>query len=202
MEKTVEKEREIQKELLAAFERHSPVPADKAYVSDDLFDDYIHDMKIVQAFASLNRRAMTETLLRVLGLTAEENFTTIHNYIDTDCMILRKGAVSAKKGERLLIPINMRDGSLICTGKGNEDWNYSAPHGAGRLMSRTKAFETLSVEEFRRSMAGIYSTSVGEKTLDESPMAYKKMEDIMDNIAPTVDIEKVIRPVYNFKASG
>ena len=178
------------------------MPADKAYVSDDLFDDYIHDMKIVQAFASLNRRAMTETLLRVLGLTAEENFTTIHNYIDTDCMILRKGAVSAKKGERLLIPINMRDGSLICTGKGNEDWNYSAPHGAGRLMSRTKAFETLSVEEFRRSMAGIYSTSVGEKTLDESPMAYKKMEDIMDNIAPTVDIEKVIRPVYNFKASG
>ena len=196
------REREIQKELLAAFERRSPVPADKAYVSDDLFDDYIHDMKIVQAFASLNRRAMTETLLRVLGLTAEENFTTIHNYIDTDCMILRKGAVSAKKGERLLIPINMRDGSLICTGKGNEDWNYSAPHGAGRLMSRTKAFETLSVEEFRRSMAGIYSTSVGEKTLDESPMAYKKMEDIMDNIALTVDIEKVIRPVYNFKASG
>ena len=196
------RERKIQKELLAAFERRSPVPADKAYVSDDLFDDYIHDMKIVQAFASLNRRAMTETLLRVLGLTAEENFTTIHNYIDTDCMILRKGAVSAKKGERLLIPINMRDGSLICTGKGNEDWNYSAPHGAGRLMSRTKAFETLSVEEFRRSMAGIYSTSVGEKTLDESPMAYKKMEDIMDNIAPTVDIEKVIRPVYNFKASG
>ena len=158
-------------------------------------------MKIVQHFAVLNRKAIIDELVNVLGLTVTDMFTTIHNYIDTDNMILRKGAVSAQKGEKLLIPINMRDGALICTGKGNADWNFSAPHGAGRLLSRGKARDTLSVDEFRKSMMGIYSTSINEKTLDESPMAYKRMEDIVDNILPTVDIIKVIKPIYNFKAS-
>lgn len=158
-------------------------------------------MKIVQAFAVLNRKAIIDELVNALGLTIADMFTTIHNYIDTDNMILRKGAVSAQKGEKLLIPINMRDGALICIGKGNEDWNFSAPHGAGRLLSRSRARDMLSVEEFRKSMSGIYSTSINEKTLDESPMAYKRMEDIVGNIEPTVDIVKAIKPIYNFKAS-
>ncbi len=177
------------------------IPPEMAYVSGQLFDDYIHDMKIVQRYAVINRKAITDEILRGLSLTATDCFTTVHNYIDTEEMILRKGAVSAKKGERLLIPINMRDGSLICTGKGNKDWNCSAPHGAGRLMSRGKAFATLTMQEFEREMAGIYSTSVTPETLDESPMAYKKIEDILDNITPTVKVEKRITPVYNFKAS-
>ena len=177
------------------------IPPEMAYVSGRLFDDYIFDMKIVQKFAVLNRKAIVADILNGLNLTAADCFTTIHNYIDTDAMILRKGAVSAKKGEKLLIPINMRDGSLICVGKGNDDWNQSAPHGAGRLLSRGKAFATLTMEEFKEQMAGIYSTSVTPQTLDESPMAYKKLEDIVDNIAPTVDIVKRIKPVYNFKAT-
>ncbi|MDE7209469.1 MAG: RtcB family protein [Clostridia bacterium] len=177
------------------------IPMSMAYVSGQLFDDYIHDMKIIQGFATLNRKAMVDVIMKGLNLSAKDSFTTIHNYIDTDEMILRKGAVSAKKGERLLIPINMRDGSLICTGKGNKDWNCSAPHGAGRLMSRSKAFKTLTMEEFQREMIGIYSTSINRSTLDESPMAYKKLEDIVDNITPTVNIEKRITPIYNFKAS-
>jgi RNA-splicing ligase RtcB len=130
----------------------------------------------------------------------EEQFTTIHNYIDTDAMILRKGAVSARAGERLLIPINMRDGSLLCVGKGNEDWNCSAPHGAGRLMSRGEAKQSFTVSEFKKQMEGIYSTSVGRSTLDECPMAYKGMADILDNIGPTAEVVKVIQPIYNFKA--
>lgn len=177
------------------------VPPEMAYVSGQLFDDYIHDMKIIQQFAVLNRKAMVDEIIKGLNLTAVDCFTTIHNYIDTDEMVLRKGAVSAKKGEKLLIPINMRDGSLICIGKGNKDWNQSAPHGAGRLMSRGKAFATLTMEEFKEQMQGIYSTSVTPQTLDESPMAYKKLEDIIDNITPTVKIIKRITPVYNFKAS-
>ena len=177
------------------------VPPEMAYVSGQLFDDYIHDMKIIQEFAVLNRKAMVDEILKGLKLTAADCFTTIHNYIDTEEMILRKGAVSAKKGERLLIPINMRDGSLICVGKGNKDWNQSAPHGAGRLMSRGKAFATLTMEEFKEQMASVYSTSVTPQTLDESPMAYKKLEDIVDNITPTVTIKKRITPIYNFKAS-
>ncbi len=135
-----------------------------------------------------------------MGLTVEDEFTTIHNYIDTESMILRKGAVSARLGERLLIPINMRDGSLICTGKGNPDWNYSAPHGAGRILSRGQAKKRFTVEEFQETMGGIYTTSVNDETLDECPMAYKAMDEIMNNIKPTADIVKVIRPIYNFKA--
>lgn len=195
------KAHKIQSEIEKLKAKKPDVPPEMAFVSGQLFDDYIHDMKIIQQYAVLNRKVMIEEILNGLGLTATDGFTTIHNYIDTDAMILRKGAVSAKKGERLLIPINMRDGSLVCIGKGNKDWNMSAPHGAGRLMSRGKAFKTLTMEEFRKEMTGIYSTSVNPDTLDESPMAYKKLEDIVDNITPTVKIVKRITPIYNFKAS-
>lgn len=195
------KAREIQSQMELAYAHRADMDVEEAYVSGQLFDDYIHDMKIVQHFAVLNRKAIIDELVNVLGRTVTDMFTTIHNYIDTDNMILRKGAVSAQKGEKLLIPINMRDGALICIGKGNADWNFSAPHGAGRLLSRGKARDTLSVDEFRKSMTGIYSTSINEKTLDESPMAYKRMEDIVENIQPTVDIIKLIKPIYNFKAS-
>lgn len=176
------------------------IPKALAYTSGYLFDDYIHDMKIVQKYAVLNRKTIADELIKGLGLTIKEEFTTIHNYIDTDSMILRKGAVSAQKGEKLLIPINMRDGSLICIGKGNEDWNYSAPHGAGRLYSRNQAVKNFTVEEFEASMDGIYTTSINEDTLDECPMAYKTMDDIVNNISPTADIVKIIKPIYNFKA--
>ena len=195
------KDSKIQSAIEKLKENRTEISPEMAYVSGQLFDDYIHDMKIVQQFAVLNRKAMINEIIEGLNLTVVDGFTTIHNYIDTDEMILRKGAVSAKKGERLLIPINMRDGSLICTGKGNKDWNRSAPHGAGRIMSRSQAFKTLTMEEFEKQMAGIYSSSVNTDTLDESPMAYKKLEDIIDNITPTVNIVKKITPVYNFKSS-
>ena len=169
-------------------------------MAGELFDQYIHDMKLVQHFARLNRQAMLDEIVKGMKLHVEEQFTTIHNYIDTDAMILRKGAVSARAGERLLIPINMRDGSLLCVGKGNEDWNCSAPHGAGRLMSRGEAKQSFTVSEFKKQMEGIYSTSVGRSTLDECPMAYKGMADILDNIGPTAEVVKVIQPIYNFKA--
>ena len=158
-------------------------------------------MKLTQQFAMLNRKAMVDVIMKGMGFTAVEAFTTIHNYIDTDAMILRKGSVSAKAGEKLLIPINMRDGSLICIGKGNEDWNCSAPHGAGRLMSRRAAFGALSMEEFQKEMEGIYTTCVVPDTLDESPMAYKRMDEIVAQIGPTAEIIERIRPVYNFKAA-
>ena len=178
------------------------IPPALAYVEGQLFEDYIHDMKLVQKFARLNRRTIMEMLLEGLDLHAEDCFDTIHNYIETETMILRKGAVSAKAGERLLIPINMRDGSLICLGRGNPDWNYSAPHGAGRLFSRKAAKERFSVNEFAREMKGIYTTSVSADTLDEAPMCYKDMNDIVGNIGPTADVISVIRPIYNFKAAG
>lgn len=178
------------------------VPSYLAYVSGQLFEDYIHDMKIVQRYSCLNRKAIMDTILNGLHLYETEQFETIHNYIDTDSMILRKGAVSAKKGERLLIPINMRDGSLVCTGKGNPEWNYSAPHGAGRLYSRKAAKEKFELKEFAEQMEGIYTTSVCTATLDEAPMCYKNMNDIVDNIEPTVEINTVIRLIYNFKAGN
>ncbi len=192
---------DIEKEILSAKNNRSEIPKDTAYVEGELFDDYIHDMKITQRFAVLNRQAMADEIVRGLRLTVTDQFTTIHNYIDTDNMILRKGAVSARKGEKLLIPINMRDGSLICVGKGNDDWNQSAPHGAGRILSRGQARAKLTMEEFRKEMSGIYSTSVNPNTIDESPMAYKTIDDIADNIKPTVEIIKRIKPIYNFKAS-
>jgi len=178
----------------------SDIPKDLAYVSEALFDDYLHDMRIVQRFAALNRQAMTEVILSGMAATEADRFTTIHNYIDTEAMILRKGSVSAKAGEHLLIPINMRDGSLICVGKGNADWNDSAPHGAGRLMSRTKALSVLSMDEYRAEMKDVFSTSVHRNTLDESPMAYKSMEEILSHIRPTAEVVERIRTAYNFKA--
>ena len=193
---------EIQKTIKALKKEHElNIPKDLAYVEGKLFEDYIHDMKLTQQFAMLNRKAMVDVIMTGMGFTAVETFTTIHNYIDTDAMILRKGSVSAKAGEKLLIPINMRDGSLICSGKGNEDWNCSAPHGAGRLMSRKAAFNALSKEEFQKEMEGIYTTCVVPDTLDESPMAYKSMEEIVAQIGPTAEIIERIRPVYNFKAA-
>ena len=194
--------KEIQKTIKALKKEHElSIPKDLAYVEGKLFDDYIHDMKLTQRFAVLNRKAMVDVILTGLGLTPVDVFTTIHNYIDTDAMILRKGAVSARMGEKLLIPINMRDGSLICIGKGNAEWNCSAPHGAGRLMSRRTAFNALSMEEFQKEMEGVYTTCVLPETLDESPMAYKSMDEIVSQIEPTAEIIQRIRPVYNFKAA-
>ena len=203
--KTEGREKEIQSMIAKIREQViTDVPKDLAYASGGLFDDYIHDMKITQKFALINRKAMMSVILQELRFHDEiihERFSTIHNYIDTEAMILRKGAVSAKLGEKLIVPINMRDGSLVCEGLGNPDWNYSSPHGAGRLMSRSKAFATLKMDDFKKAMEGIYSTSVNKETLDESPMAYKNMDDIIANIGPTAKILKIIKPVYNYKAS-
>ncbi len=176
------------------------VPDHLAYVFGSAFDDYIHDMKIVQEFAMMNRKAMMDDIIRSMKLKVSDEFTTVHNYIDTENMIVRKGSVSAQKGERLIIPINMRDGSLICIGKGNPDWNFSAPHGAGRLFSRSQAKQSFTVSEFKKQMAGIYSSTINSATLDECPMAYKSMNDIVDNIGDTADITEVIKPIYNYKA--
>lgn len=183
-------------------QKKTDIPEDMAYVEGDLFHRYLHDMKITQAFAAWNRRAMTDLILMGLGLHEADRFTTIHNYIDTDEMILRKGAVAAHKGEPLLIPINMRDGSLLCVGKGNPDWNQSAPHGAGRLMSRRQAFHELDMDSFKASMTGIYTTCVKPATLDEAPMAYKPIDEIISHIHPTAEIIKRLKPVYNFKADN
>ena len=190
------------KELRKQRAEATPVPKDLSYVEGELFEDYIHDMRITQRFAVLNRKAMTDVILRGMGLTKVEEFTTIHNYIDTEKMILRKGSVSAEAGEKLLIPINMRDGALICLGKGNEEWNCSAPHGAGRILSRKQALEQLSMDEYTAEMQGIWTSCVIRGTLDESPMAYKPLEEIVSEIGPTVDILERIRAVYNFKASN
>ena len=194
------------REIQSALERLSQapsadIPEELTWVEGSLFEDYIHDMRIVQHFAALNRKAMMDVILEGMGLTAVDQFTTIHNYIDTDHMILRKGSVSAQAGEKLLIPINMRDGSLVCLGKGNPDWNCSAPHGAGRLMSRNAARSQLSMAQYREEMSGVYTSCINESTLDESPMAYKDMAEIISQIGPSVDILERIKPVYNFKAS-
>ena len=157
-------------------------------------------MKIMQQYANLNRKVMMQMIINSMNLTPSETFTTIHNYIDTEHMILRKGAVSAQANEKLIIPINMKEGSLICIGKGNKDWNYSAPHGAGRLYGRREAKQLFTLEDYTSTMTGIYSTSISRNTLDECPMAYKNIDDIVDNIKPTVDIIKIIKPIYNFKA--
>lgn len=175
-------------------------PETLAYLSGKSFKNYIHDMKIIQGFADLNRRAIAQVVVSEMKLSTRSHFATVHNYIDTENMVLRKGAVSAQSGEKLIIPINMRDGSILCRGKGNPDWNYSAPHGAGRVMSRRIAKDHISLEDFQESMVGIYSTSVNKSTIDESPMAYKSMSDITTYINDTVDILEVIKPIYNFKA--
>lgn len=176
-------------------------PDDLCWLYGSFLDDYLHDVEICQRFACRNREKMAEIMLERTGMTVVESFHTVHNYIDTDEMILRKGAIAAHAGERVLIPINMRDGSVIAVGKGNPDWNFSAPHGAGRIMSRTEAKESLSLEDYKASMKGIYSTSVNEQTIDEAPMAYKSIDDIIDVIRDSVDIIDIMKPVYNFKAS-
>ena len=177
------------------------MPEDLCYLSGKYLEDYLHDVEICQAFARRSREKMAEIILERTGMTGREAFHTIHNYIDTDEMILRKGAIAAHSGEKVLIPINMRDGSVLAVGKGNPEWNYSAPHGAGRLMSRTKAKANLSMDEYRETMKGIYTTSINENTLDEAPMAYKSLEDIIDVIRESVDVIDVMKPIYNFKAS-
>ena len=190
------------KQMAKEWEEKEPtMPRELCYLYGEFMEDYLHDINICQQFAKRNREKMAEILLQKSGLTGIESFHTIHNYIDVDERILRKGAVSAKEGEMLLIPINMRDGSLICVGKGNEDWNCSAPHGAGRLMSRSAAFERLTMEEYEKQMSGIYTTCVNTDTLDESPMAYKNMDEIVANIEPTAEIIAHIKPIYNFKAA-
>ena len=164
-------------------------------------DDYLHDVEICQQFAKRNRARMAEMIIERTGMTAVEAFHTLHNYIDVDEMILRKGAIVAHEGEKVLIPINMRDGSILALGKGNPEWNDSAPHGAGRIMSRAKAKQAIDLETYKASMQGVYSTSVNVATLDEAPMAYKSLEDIIDVIRDSVDIIDIMKSVYNFKAS-
>lgn len=177
------------------------VPEDICWLYGSFLEDYLHDVEICQRFARRSREIMAEVILERTGMTAVEGFHTIHNYIDTREMILRKGAIAAHAGEKVLIPINMRDGSVIAIGKGNGEWNYSAPHGAGRIMSRSKAKESLDMKTYQAAMEGIYTTSVNEKTLDEAPMAYKSLEDIIDVIRESVDVIDIMKPVYNFKAA-
>lgn len=201
------KEQGRRKEIQAALKeilwqsKEANMPEDLCYLYGTYMEDYLHDVAICQQYARRNRELIAKVLLERTGLTGKEAFHTIHNYIDTDKMILRKGAIAAYAGEKVLIPINMRDGSVLAVGRGNAEWNYSAPHGAGRLMSRIKAKESLSLEEYKKEMAGIYTTSVNEQTLDEAPMAYKALEDIIDVIRESVEVIDVMKPVYNFKAS-
>ena len=181
--------------------KQTDIPYELAYLSEQDLEDYLHDMAIMQRFAGLNRQIIKEVILDGMKWKDEGSFSTIHNYIDIEAGILRKGAVSAKQGETLLIPMNMRDGSLICIGLGNADWNYSAPHGAGRQMSRSEAESSFTVSAFKKEMHGIYTSSVNRDTLDECPMVYKPMEEIIKNISETVKIDRIIKPIYNFKAS-
>lgn len=180
--------------------KDSDVPYELAYCEGELFEDYLHDMKIMQEFADVNRKAIADDIIKECKLKEESRFSTIHNYIDLENMILRKGAVSSQKGEILLIPINMRDGSLICEGLGNLEWNCSAPHGAGRLMSRTDAKSSFTLNAYKKEMAEIFSSTVNAETLDECPMAYKSMDYILEQIEPTAKVIKKIQPIYNFKA--
>ena len=194
---------EIQAALkaLSWSEHGSAIPEDLCYVYGTYLADYLYDVEICQRFARRSRERMAQLILTRLGIEAADAFHTVHNYIDTDEMILRKGAIAAHQGEKVLIPINMRDGSVLAVGRGNEEWNYSAPHGAGRVMSRSAAKERLNMDEYRRQMAGVYTTSVNESTLDEAPMAYKSLDDIIDVIGESVDVIEVLKPIYNFKAN-
>lgn len=207
--KATGRKKEIQRGLAELKRKWQPdklnIPKELCYLTGEHREMYLHDMKICQEFARINRRTIQDIIFYYMGWTfsrsSMERFQTIHNYIDHNTNIVRKGAISAKAGEKVLIPINMRDGCIIGIGKGNEDWNCSAPHGAGRIMSRSKAKENVSLEEYRESMKGIYTTSVNQSTIDESPMAYKPMDEILEHIKDTVEIVKIIKPVYNFKAS-
>ena len=207
--KAAGRQKDIQRGLTELKRKWQPdklnIPKELCYLTGEHREMYLHDMKICQEFARVNRRAIQDIIFYYMGWTFSrsfmERFQTIHNYIDHDTNIVRKGAISAKAGEKVLIPINMRDGCIIGVGKGNDDWNCSAPHGAGRIMSRSKAKENVSLEEYQESMKGIYTTSVSQSTIDESPMVYKPMDEILEHIKDTVDIVKIIKPVYNFKAS-
>lgn len=203
-----DRKQEIQSALIKLKEEykidHKKIPKDLAYLEGQYREDYLHDMKICQEFASFNRKNIAIEIMKHLNCALSfpgNNFETIHNYISFEDNIVRKGAISAKKGEMILIPMNMRDGCIIGVGKGNDDWNQSAPHGAGRIMSRMKAKETFNLDEYKESMKDIYTTSVNENTIDEAPFVYKPMQEIIDNISDTVDIIKIIKPIYNFKAS-
>ena len=196
--KTEGREREIENELKKF--QSSKCDRELAYLDGKGLDDYLFDMSITQGYASVNRQVIADIILKNMGLRAIDKFETIHNYVDVKNGIVRKGAVKADLGEKLIIPINMRDGSLLCQGKGNKDWLCSAPHGAGRLLSRSKARKLLAMEDFKASMNGIYTTSVCESTIDESPMAYKCMDEIIECIEPTAHIVDIIKPIYNFKA--
>lgn len=200
------KKQEIQralKELEKEYKDNQPeLPKELCYLTGEYREDYLHDMQICQEYASLNRKYIALEILNKYGIIAMNKFETIHNYICFEDNIVRKGAIRANKGERVIIPINMRDGSIIAVGKGNKDWNNSAPHGAGRIMSRMKAKETFKLDEFKKSMEGIYTTSVVEETIDEAPFVYKPMQEIIHNIKDTVEIEKIIKPIYNFKAKN
>lgn len=193
------REREIHEALRGI--KKPNIKKDLAYLEGQGFEDYMNDMKIAQQYALLNRKAMMDEIVTRMGWAISDSFTTIHNYIDMENMILRKGAISAQAGERVIIPINMRDGSIIATGKGNPDWNFSGPHGAGRILSRSKAKEMLDIEDFKATMSNVWTTSVSESTLDESPMAYKPINEIVDNIGDSVEINHIIKPLYNFKAN-
>lgn len=181
--------------------KEQTIPNDLCYLYGKYLDDYLHDVEICQNFARRNREKMAEIILEKIGAEAVTAFHTIHNYIDTKEMILRKGAIAAHNGELVLIPINMRDGSVLARGRGNPEWNYSAPHGAGRVMSRITAKETIDLVEYIESMKDVYTTSVNLSTIDEAPMAYKSLEDIIDIIKASVDVIEVLKPIYNFKAS-
>ncbi len=203
--KQLGKEKEIQTTLIALkkeFEQSkNRIPYELAYLEGEYREAYLHDMKLCQEFAKLNRYTMAKTIANYMGWSISDYFESVHNYISFKDNIVRKGAISAKKGEKVIIPINMRDGCIIGVGKGNDDWNNSAPHGAGRVMSRAQAMKTIDLEEYKKSMEKIYTTSVTEETKDEAPFVYKSIEEILKHIVPTVEVIKIIKPVYNFKAS-
>jgi len=203
--KKLGKEKEIQATLVALKkeqkENENKIPYELAYLEDKQREEYLHDMKLCQEFAVLNRYTIAKNIANYMGWNLDNYFESIHNYISFEDNIVRKGAISAKKGKEVIIPINMRDGCIIGIGKGNEDWNNSAPHGAGRIMSRAKAKETIDLEEYKKCMGNIYTTSVTEETKDEAPFAYKPIEEILEHIVPTVEVTKIIKPIYNFKAS-
>lgn len=198
------RKKEIEKAVKELHRKFNPnslgIPKELCYLTGEYREKYLHDMKICQEYAVLNRSTMADIIMDKMGLSSEFAFETIHNYIEHDTNMVRKGAVSAKKDQMLLIPINMKDGCLVCRGKGNDDWNQSAPHGAGRIMSRSKAKEIVDFEEYKESMEGIFTTSVKMATIDEAPMVYKPKQEIIDNIQDTVEVIKIIKPIYNFKA--
>ena len=190
------------KKLQEEFEKDKNIiPKDLAYLEGEKRENYLHDMKLCQEFAVLNRLTIAKTIAEFMNFNIVDYFESVHNYISFENNIVRKGAISAKKGERLIIPINMKDGCILGYGKGNEDWNNSAPHGAGRIMSRKQAKERIKLEDYKATMKEIYTTSVNEYTIDEAPFAYKRIDEILSHIGASVEVEKIINPVYNFKAN-